>query len=142
ARRFGAAAHPVVTDITRREDVERLAHAAVERFGRIDTWVNNAGGTAYGTVEQMRTEEIEGQIQLGLLGPIYGIKAALVQMRAQGCGTIVNVGSALSNRAVPLQGAYCAAKHGLRGINDALRLELKQQRVGIETVLVLPAAID
>ena len=141
ASQLGAAAQVVTTDITQRDQVDRLAHAAVERFGRIDTWVNNAGGTAYATVEEMPIEEIEAQVQLSLLGPIYGMKAALVQMRRQGYGTIVNVGSALSNRAVPLQGAYCAAKHGLKGITDALRLELKQQHAGIDVVLVMPVAI-
>jgi NAD(P)-dependent dehydrogenase (short-subunit alcohol dehydrogenase family) len=93
--RLGGAAHVARTDVAEWDQVDRLARAAVDRFGRIDTWVNNAAVSAYATVEQMTVEEIERVIQVDLLGQIYGMKAALPPMRRQGGGTIVNVASAL-----------------------------------------------
>ncbi len=140
--RLGGRAAVVATDVAEWPQVERLAAAAVARFGRIDTWVNNAAASAYGTVEVLTVEEIERVIQVILLGQIYGMKAALPHLKRQGSGTIVNVASALAVRAVPLQSAYCAAKHGIKGFTEALRLELAHERSGVAVTLILPSSVN
>ncbi len=140
--RAGGVAHVVVTDVSDWAQVQRLAREAVVRFGRIDTWVNNAAVGAYATVEQMSVEEIERVIQVDLLGPIFGIKAVLPQMKKQGSGTIITVGSAVGERAVPLQSAYVASKHGLKGFTESLRLELERERSGIVVTLIEPGSIN
>ncbi len=138
----GGQAHIVVTDVADWPQVERLAGEAVERFGRIDTWVNDASISGYGTVEQMAVEELERIVQINLIGYIYGIKAALPHLKRQGQGTIINVSSGLAERAVPLQAAYCAAKHGVKGFTDALRLELAHEGSAIRVTQILPSSVN
>jgi short-subunit dehydrogenase len=140
--RIGGRASAVVTDVARWEQVARLARQAAERFGRIDTWVNNAGVSTYATVEELTVAEIERVIQVNLLGEIYGMKAALPYLKRQGHGTIINVASALAERAVPLQAAYCASKHGIKGFTEALRLELAREQSGITVTLIEPSSIN
>jgi NAD(P)-dependent dehydrogenase (short-subunit alcohol dehydrogenase family) len=140
--RAGGRALPVVTDVAEWPQVEALARAAVEKFGRIDTWVNNAAISAYATVEQMEIGEVQRVVQVNLMGQVHGMKAALAQIRAQGQGTIINVASALAERAVPLQAAYCASKHAIKGFTEALRLELESDGVPIDVVLVEPSSIN
>src|SRR5687768_1450466 len=140
--RVGGQAETVVTDVADHEQVERLAQRAIQRFGRIDTWVNNAAVSIYATVEQMEPEEMERLIRVNLLGQMYGSRAAIPHMRRRGGGTIVNVGSALSERAIPLQAAYVASKHGIQGFSEALRLELAHEETGIEVVLILPSSMN
>jgi len=140
--RLGGHAEPVVTDVAEYDQVERLAQRAVERFGRIDTWVNNAAVSIYATVEQLEPEEMDRLVRVNLLGQMYGCRAALPHMKAQRKGTIINVGSALSERAIPLQSAYVATKHGIQGFSEALRLELMHEDAGIDVVLILPSSIN
>jgi short-subunit dehydrogenase len=140
--RLGGAAEPVVTDVADPEDVDRLARRAIERFGRIDTWVNNAAVSIYATVEQLEPDEMEQLVRVNLLGQMYGARAAIPHMKRSGGGTIINVGSALSERAIPLQSAYVASKHGLQGFTEALRMELMHEDAGIEVVLILPSSIN
>jgi len=141
-RRSGGKAQIIVTDVAIWDQVERLAHSAVERFGRIDTWVNNAAVSVYAHFEDMTVEEIDRLIQVDLMGQIYGTKAALPHMRRQGGGTIINVGSEVGVRSVPLQSIYCAAKHGVKGFTEALRMELEHERSGIELTLILPGSTN
>jgi short-subunit dehydrogenase len=138
----GGRAEPVVTDVSDAEAVERLADRAIERFGRMDTWVNNAAVSVYARIEELTAEEMDRVVEVNLLGQMYGMKAALARMRPNGRGTIINVGSALSERAVPLQSAYVASKHGVAGFSEALRLELMETAPGIDVVLVLPSSIN
>jgi short-subunit dehydrogenase len=140
--RLGGKAQVVVTDVAEWAQVERLARAAVEHFGRIDTWVNNAAVSVYGTVEELTVEEIERVVQVILMGQIYGMKAALPHLTRQGQGTIINVASALAQRSVPLQAPYCAAKHGIKGFTESLRLELARSHPGINVTLVMPSSIN
>jgi short-subunit dehydrogenase len=140
--RLGGKAHVVVTDVAEWEQVERLAREAVEHFGRIDTWINNAATTEYATVEEMSIEEIERVIQVDLMGQIYGMKAALPHLKREGQGTIINVASVEARRAVPLQAPYVAAKHGIKGFTDTLRMELEHEKSCINVTLVLPASIN
>ena len=140
--RLGGAAEVVVTDVAEWPQVERLAQRATDRFGRIDTWVNNAAVSAYATVEEMTVEEIDRILQVNLHGQLYGMKAALPHLTRQGQGTIINVASALAERAAPLQAAYCAAKHGIKGFTEALRMELARDHPGITVTLIEPSSIN
>lgn len=139
--RLGGEALPVVTDVSDFSQVEALASRAVERFGRIDTWVNNAAVSTYGTVAQMDAAELHRVIEVNLMGQIYGMKAALPHLEQSG-GSVINVSSALGERAIPLQAAYCAAKHGIVGFGEALRLELKADHSSVRVVDVLPSSIN
>jgi short-subunit dehydrogenase len=141
-RRDGGKAHVVVTDVAEWSQVERLAQDAADQYGRIDAWVNNAGVSVYSHFEDLLVEEIDRIIRVDLLGTIYGAKAALPYMRKQGEGTIINVASELGVRGAPLQSIYCAAKHGVRGFTEALRLELDHEDAGVRTTLILPGATN
>src|SRR5687768_2676258 len=140
--RLGGQAEPVVTDVAEYDQVERLAQRAMERFGRIDTWVNNAAVSIYATVEQLEPDEMERLVRVNLLGQMWGSKAAIARMKPRRTGTIVNIGSALSERAIPLQSAYVATKHGVQGFSEALRLELQHEDAGIDVVVILPSSIN
>jgi short-subunit dehydrogenase len=139
---LGGQAHVVITDVANYQAVEHLASEAINRFGRIDTWVNNASVALYASVEQSSIEEIERIIQVNLMGTIYGSKAALPYMRQQGSGSIINISSVLGQRAIPLQAAYCAAKHGVKGFSESLRLELAHERSNIRVTTIYPASIN
>ena len=132
----------VPTDVAEQQQVERLAQATIEHFGRIDTWVNNAAVSEYATIEQIPAADVERILQVNLLGTIYGVKAALPHMKRQGEGTIINVGSVLSERAVPLQGIYVESKHAIKGLTEALRMELDHEKSGIQVTLIKPATIN
>jgi short-subunit dehydrogenase len=140
--RAGGEAKVMVTDVAEWEDVRRLASEAVNRFGRIDIWVNNAAVSAYGTVEQMEVDEIQRILQVNVMGQVHGMKAALEQMRRQRQGIIINVASGLAERAVPLQAAYSASKHAVKGFTEALRLELEAEGLPIKVVLVMPSSVN
>jgi short-subunit dehydrogenase len=138
----GGRALVVLTDVAASEQVLRLAEEAVNHFGRIDTWVNNAAVSEYGTIEEISLEEIERVVQVNLLGTIYGIRAALPHLKRTGGGAIINVGSVLSDRAVPLQSTYCATKHAVKGFTEAIRMELEREQAGIHLTLIKPAVIN
>lgn len=140
--RLGGQAEVVATDVSEWPQVERLAQRAVERFGRIDTWVNDAAVSSYGTLDQFEPEELERVVRINLLGHMFGTRAAIPQLRAAGGGTIINVGSALSERAVPLQAPYVATKHGVKGLTEAVRMELEHEGSGIHVTLVMPSSIN
>lgn len=138
----GGEALVVVTDVALWEQVAHLASEAVARFGRIDTWVNDAGISEYATLEDLPVADMERIIQVNLLGTMYGVKAVLPVLKRQGLGTIINVGSGLGVRSIPLQGTYCASKAGIKGFTEALRMELRHDHPGIHATLILPAAIN
>jgi short-subunit dehydrogenase len=140
--RLGGTALPRRTDVAEWAQVEGLARETVERFGRIDTWVNCAATAVYGEVHQLSAEEITRAIQVILFGQIHGMKAALDQMRTQGQGGIVNVASALAVQAVPLQAPYVAAKHGILGFAESLRTELEHEGSPITVSTLLPSSIN
>jgi short-subunit dehydrogenase len=139
---YGGHAISVLTDVSQWDQVERLARAAVEAYGRIDTWVNNAGVTTYGTVDQMDVTEMAQVIQVNLIGVIYGCKAALPIMQMQGEGSLINLSSGLGQRSVPLQAAYCASKFGVYGFSESLRMELEHEAPGIHVSVLLPASMN
>lgn len=128
---------PVVTDVTRREDVEALASRAGEAFGRIDVWINNAGvGIPYPWWEQP-PEAIVRVVETNLTGAIFGARAAIPWMIRQDGGHIINVGSMAGH--VPFFSVYSATKAGLRGFTEGLRRELRPY--GIHVSLVSPGFI-
>jgi short-subunit dehydrogenase len=136
----GRAIH-VTADVADPQQVEAIADAAVRAFGRIDTWVNNAAVSMYGRITELRIEDMRRQMDVNYWGQVYGSRAAVTRLRAHG-GAIINVGSALSDRAIPLQANYCAAKHALKAFTDGLRMELEEEGVPISVTLVKPASID
>ena len=140
-RHHGGRAIYVVADVADRAQVERIATAALQEFGRIDTWVNNAAVSIYGRITQVPIEDMRRQMDVNYWGQVYGSLTAVRHLRARG-GTLVNVGSALSDRAIPLQANYCAAKHALKAFTDALRMELEEEGLPISVTLVKPASID
>ena len=138
----GGSALVVPTDVAHWDQVARLADAAVARFGRIDTWINNAGINEHALVADMTVEEIDRIIQVTMMGTIYGMKAAIGPMRRQRAGTIINVASVVSLRAAPLHAPYVASKHGVAGFTEALRMELMHERMPIQLTMVMPSFID
>ena len=139
--RDGGSAIAVATDVTDPEQVEVLAQTAVSRFGRIDTWISGAAVSVYGTFDQISTEDFRRVMDVNFMGQVHCAKAALPHLRKTG-GTFIAIGSALSDRGVPLQGAYCASKHALKGWLDSWRTELQREDEGVEIVLVKPSSIN
>jgi len=138
--REGGTAVSVVADVGIQEDHERILAEAIERYGRVDTWVNNAGISIYGTLEQVPIADQRKLFETDYWGVVYGCMTAVRHMKSSG-GAIINVGSEVSDRAVPLQGAYSAAKHAVKGYTDALRMELQEQDAPISVTLIKPASI-
>jgi len=131
----------VETDVGQREQVEAVARAAIERFGRIDTWINNAGVSVYARLDEVSDEDSERVFRTNFWGVVYGSRAALPHLRAQG-GALINVGSEVSEAVVPLQGMYSASKHAVKGFTDALRIELDADDAPVSVTLVQPTAVD
>jgi len=138
----GGQAHVVPTDVADWPQVEKLAQAAVDRFGRIDTWINNAGLYLAARVEDMTIDDATRLMQVNVLGTIHGTKAALPHLIRQGQGTIINVGSAVGARGTPLLAAYSASKFAVKGFTEALRVELARDHPGIKVVLIMPLSIN
>ena len=118
-----------------------VAEVAIHAFGRIDTWVNNAGVSVYGMVEDVPLEDARRLFDTNYWGVVNGSLAALPYLRANG-GALINVGSILSDTVVPLQAHYTASKHAVKGFTDALRIELEHDGAPVSVTLVKPGAID
>jgi NAD(P)-dependent dehydrogenase (short-subunit alcohol dehydrogenase family) len=140
-RRAGGRAIHVAADVADPEQVERIAEAAVREFGRLDTWVNNAAVSMYGRITELALEDMRRQMDVNYWGQVYGSRVAVRHLQRRG-GALINVGSALCDRAIPLQGNYCAAKHALKAFTDSLRMELEEEGAPISVTLVKPASID
>jgi len=140
--RLGGRTEVVVTDVAEWPQLEALVKAAVGRFGRIDTWINNAAVSEYAVLQEMTPAEIERIIRVNLLGQLYGCKAALPYLQREGDAVLINVASALAKRAVPLQTAYSASKHGIKGFTEALRLELRRDWPNVHVCLALLSSIN
>jgi short-subunit dehydrogenase len=140
-RRTAGRAVLAVADVANATQVDAIGDMAIREFGRIDTWVNNAGVSLYGRITDLSIEDMRRQMDVNYWGQVYGSRAAVRHLRQNG-GALINVGSALSDRAIPLQGGYCAAKHALKAFTDTLRMELEDQRVPIAVTLVKPASIN
>ena len=138
--RAGAQVITVPTDMADSDAVFAAAERIEEELGPIDIWINNAMATVFSRVRDMEPEEFRRVTEVTYLGFVYGTMAALNHMKARDRGLILQVGSALSYRGIPLQAAYCGAKHAIRGFTDALRTELLHDGSNIRLTMVqLPA---
>lgn len=137
---MGGKALVLPTDVADAEAVERAAQAVEEKLGPIDIWVNDAMASVFSPVKEMKAEEYRRVTEVTYLGVVYGTLSALKRMLPRDRGMIVQVGSALAYRSIPLQSAYCAAKHAIAGFTDSLRCELihDQSRVRV-TMVQMPA---
>lgn len=140
-RADGGRAVFVVADVADERQVEEVAATALREFGRIDTWVNNAAVSMYGTIMEIPVGDMRRQFDVNYWGQVYGSRAAVTHLRRHG-GALINVASALADRAIPLQGNYCAAKHALKAFTDALRMELEAEGAPISITLIKPSSID
>jgi NAD(P)-dependent dehydrogenase (short-subunit alcohol dehydrogenase family) len=138
---LGARTLVVPTDVTRHEDVGVLAATAVEAFGRIDVWINNAGVTYYAFLEDGVLELHERVIQTNLLGAVYGARAVVPVFRRQHEGVLINVGSVLSEVGQAFVPSYVISKFGVHGLTEALRVELADEP-DIHACTIFPFAID
>jgi short-subunit dehydrogenase len=133
----------VSADVGQEADVERIAATAIERFGRIDTWVNNAGISVFGKLQDVPTEDLRKLFDTNFWGVVHGSRTALKHFKARGGpGAIINLGSEVSDAPIPLQGMYAASKHAVKAFSNALRQELEKERLPIVVTLIKPAAID
>ncbi len=137
----GGTAAYCVTDVAEERDVEHLAEVALRSYGRVDGWVNDAATDVYARLTEISTADARRLFDVTFWGTVHGCQAAVPLLREAG-GAIVNVGSMLSDRAVPLQGMYAAAKHAVKGYTDTLRMELEEERLPISVSLVKPASVD
>jgi short-subunit dehydrogenase len=127
-------------DVAEADAVEAAAAATEAELGAIDVWVNNAMVSVFSPVHELSAAEVRRVTEVTYLGYVHGTLSALGRMRGRDRGTIVQVGSALAHRAIPLQAAYCAAKHAVEGFTESLRCELLHERSGVRVTMVqLPA---
>ena len=134
----------VETDVSNTEDIEEVAEKAVEEFGRIDVWVNNAGVSAFGRFDEIPLKEHEQVIETTLLGCLYGSYQALRNFRTQGEGVLINLASYLGKGSAPYQSSYVASKHGIRGLDMAIRQELQANNESekIHVCTLMPTSMD
>jgi NAD(P)-dependent dehydrogenase (short-subunit alcohol dehydrogenase family) len=128
-------------DVADEAVVRQLADTAIKEFGRIDTWVNNAGVSIYGLLEQISIEDARRLFDTNYWGMVHGSLIALQHLKGTG-GALINVGSELSETVIPLQGHYNASKHALKGFTETLRIELEKEKAPVSVTLVEPSAID
>jgi NADP-dependent 3-hydroxy acid dehydrogenase YdfG len=139
-RRAGGDALVLPLDVADAAAVERAADEVVARWGRIDTWVNDAMVSVFSPVKEMKAQEYRRVTEVNYLGFVHGTLAALKHMLPRDEGHVIQIGSALVYRSIPLQSAYCASKAAMRGFTDSLRCELVHDRSRVKvSMLQLPA---
>lgn len=138
----GGRAITIPTDVADAKAVDSAANKAENEFGPIDIWVNNAMTSVFSPVKLMKPEEYERVTNVTYLGVVYGTMAALKRMLPRDRGSIVQVGSALAYRSIPLQSAYCAAKHAIAGFTDSLRCELIHDQSNVRLSMVQMPALN
>ena len=138
----GGSALVLPTDVADADAVEAAAARVEQEFGPIDIWVNNAMASVFSPVKEMKPEEYKRVTEVTYLGVVYGTLSALRRMLPRDRGTIVQVGSALAYRSIPLQSAYCAAKHAISGFTDSLRCELIHDHSNVRVTMVQMPALN
>jgi short-subunit dehydrogenase len=139
-RDAGGTPYPYPVDMADADAVFRVADAIEQDVAPIDVWVNDAFSSVFAPFHEITPEEFRRTTEVSYLGFVYGTMAALKHMRPRDRGAIVQVGSALAYRGIPLQSAYCGAKHAIQGFNESLRCELLHERSGVHVTMVqLPA---
>ena len=136
----GGRASACATDVTDPAAVVRLAAHAIETYGTIDTWVNNAGVAVAGKLEELSEEDARRVFDVNFWGTVHGCKAALPHLKRHG-GVLINMGSVTSDVAAPFMGLYSASKQAIKGYTDALRIELMMDRAPVAVTLIKPAPI-
>jgi short-subunit dehydrogenase len=137
---LGGEAIYAVADVAKPEELRRAAEQAVQAFGRIDTWVNNAGLSIYGRLTETKLEEDKQLFETNFWGVVNGSRLAVQYLTAG--GALINLGSEVSQQPVPIQGMYSASKHAILGFTDALRMELMDAGMPISVTLIKPAGIN
>jgi short-subunit dehydrogenase len=138
---WGGEAVYVVADVTKRDNLQRLADTAIQRFGGFDTWVNNAGVSIFGRISDVPIDDEHRLFEVNYWSVVYGSRIAADHLRRRG-GALINMGSVASDRSIPLQAAYSASKHAVKAYTDALRTELKKDGAPVSVTLIKPTAID
>lgn len=143
AQRLGVeSVESVECDVTRRSDLIALADAAITRFGRIDTWVNDAGVSIYGRLDEVSEEDSRKLFDTNFWGIVNGSLVAIDHLRGAG-GALINLGSEVSEAVVPLQAMYSASKHAVKGFTDGLRIEIQEiDKAPVSITLIQPTAVD
>ena len=137
---YGVRTLPIPTDVADAEAMEAAADRVERELGPIDAWINVAMSTVFSPVADLTAAEVERGTRVTYLGQVHGMMTALKRMRTRDRGTIVNVGSALAYRSVPLQAIYCGAKAAIRGFTDSLRSEIIHDKLKVHLTMVdLPA---
>jgi short-subunit dehydrogenase len=138
----GGEAVPVECDVSDREQVNHVAEVANERFGRIDTWVNNAALGIYGRLEEVDERDARRLFDINFWGVVNGSQAALPYLKRNG-GALINVGSEVSDAFPPILGMYVASKHAVKGYTDVLRVEVEEvEQAPVSITLIQPTAVD
>lgn len=140
-RAGGGKADFAVADVSDKAQLEAASAKAIATFGGYDSWVNDAGAFIYGLIEDVPLEDQRRQFDVVYWGVVHGTLVASEHLRHRG-GTIVNIGSVLSDIAIPYQATYCAAKFAVKGFTEAFRREMEAQHLPVSLTLVKPAAID
>jgi NAD(P)-dependent dehydrogenase (short-subunit alcohol dehydrogenase family) len=137
----GGEATYAVADVGDASELRAAAEHALREFGGIDTWINNAGVSIYGRIEEVPLDDARRLFETNYWGLVHGSLVAAEHLREHG-GALINIGSVLSERAIPLQGHYSASKHAVKGFTDAFRMELEEEGAPISVTLVKPSSID
>lgn len=139
----GGRAHAVAADVGDAAEVEKIARAAIARFERFDTWVNDAGVGLFGELTETSTADHERLFRTNYFGVVNGSLEAVKHFRHRGGpGAVINVGAALSDAAAPLMGAYSASKHAVKGFTEALRVELLRDKLPVSVTLIKPSSLS
>lgn len=139
----GGQAVYVVADVSRETDIANIAQTALTSFGGFDTWVNNAAVGMYGKVMDIPVDDMKKLYETNVWGVVYGSKEAVRHFKqVGGGGTLINVGSTVSDAAIPLQGVYSSTKHAVKAFTDTLRMELEAEKANIVVTLIKPGPID
>jgi short-subunit dehydrogenase len=139
--RKGTRAIAIPADVSKREDLERIAKTAIDTFGGFDTWVNDAAVALYGRLDEIPLEDQRQQFDVNYWGVVNGSLIAAEHLRNRG-GALINVGSVLSERTMILQTQYSASKHAVKAFTDGLRMELEEKGAPVSVTLIKPSSID
>lgn len=141
-RDAGGEAMPITVDVADHEQVDAAAERVEREWGPIDVWVNDAMATIFCEFIDIAPQDFKRATEVTYLGTVYGTLAALKRMKPRNRGAIIQVGSALAYRSIPLQSAYCGAKSAIRGFTDSLRSELIHDRSGVRLTMVQLSAFN
>ncbi|GGK43876.1 SDR family oxidoreductase [Salinarimonas ramus] len=142
-REEGARVATCEADVGVERDVARIADQAIRTYGGFDTWINNAGIAIYGRIDEVDTADMRRLFETNFWGTVYGCLAAVKHFRARGGpGKIINIGSVLGDRSIPLQGPYSSSKAAIRGFTEALRSEMDAIDAPVSITLIKPSAIN